>query len=412
LKFQQNQAAFKEQIALLEQIKAKQLDLERMQKLQYAQEKKLLRQKASFKKLEKSKKPDTPGEALAEKLEENEFSSDSISLDEDSPEEKKQPLSNRSGDEKPPQITNRSGGRRTNREVVSAQNAPINTPQNKFIKNMEERSKMREQMKKGREEKKRQMEMQRLELIKAQQEEKLKIEEEEKRQKMEELKEKRKAQQLIDEKRKSEKSKEQQAINKADEFYKRYLLRYYGMNGFKRLWQIGKEKTQVAEKNYSSVILKKIFQPWRSITRAELSVQEKIADEFYSRFLLRNYFYNGIKRFKQHAQIEMAKATRFYRFRIKMKLFTAWHVYTLNEKKKFSSYESLVREHNLHRIQTTYFLIWKQFPAEARRMRARQKRIDELRNKVKEMIPDYDPASSTATTSNAAASVSSTVTFT
>ena len=56
MKFQQSQVAFKEQIALLEQIKTKQLELEKMQKLQYKQEKKLLMQKANIKRLEKSNK--------------------------------------------------------------------------------------------------------------------------------------------------------------------------------------------------------------------------------------------------------------------------------------------------------------------------------------------------------------------
>ena len=56
MKFQQSQVAFKEQIALLEQIKTKQLELEKMQKLQYKQEKKLLMQQANIKRLEKSNK--------------------------------------------------------------------------------------------------------------------------------------------------------------------------------------------------------------------------------------------------------------------------------------------------------------------------------------------------------------------
>jgi hypothetical protein len=84
MNFQQGQAAFKEQIALLEQIKAKQviclnyksiyflifmiwkmvskLELEQMQKHQYKQEKILLRQKESLRRAQKSinsKRPST-----------------------------------------------------------------------------------------------------------------------------------------------------------------------------------------------------------------------------------------------------------------------------------------------------------------------------------------------------------------
>lgn len=54
----------------------------------------------------------------------------------------------------------------------------------------------------------------------AQQEEKMRIEEEERRVKAVELKEKRKLQEKLDEKRKAELMKEHNAIEKADNFYK------------------------------------------------------------------------------------------------------------------------------------------------------------------------------------------------
>ena len=63
MKYQQSQIAFKEQIALLEQIKAKQLELESMQKSQYKQEKELLRKKAEILRIQQnqssSKRPST-----------------------------------------------------------------------------------------------------------------------------------------------------------------------------------------------------------------------------------------------------------------------------------------------------------------------------------------------------------------
>jgi len=66
MKYEQNQVAFKEQIALLEEIKKKQLDLEEMQKSQYKQEKKLLRQQAE---LIKSKHKMTPRGESSKQLE-------------------------------------------------------------------------------------------------------------------------------------------------------------------------------------------------------------------------------------------------------------------------------------------------------------------------------------------------------
>ena len=211
------------------------------------------------------------------------------------------------------------------------------------------------------------------------------------------MKEKRKVQLLVEERRKLERMKEKEALEKADAFYKRYLMRFYGMNGLKKLVAMNRQKSQIAEKKYAQAIFMKCFNPWRSSIRVDLSIREKRADDFYNKYLLKNYYINGVKSFKQHAQIEMAKATRFYRFHIKFKLFQAWSVYTQNEKRACVEYDLLVAEHNLSRMKRSYFLIWRQFPAEARRLRARQKRLDELRNKVKEIIPDYDPNSLSST---------------
>jgi len=68
MKFQQNQAAFKEQISLLEEIKTKQVELERMQKIQYQQERKLLKQQADLLKQKrgKQKRPENKAENSVE----------------------------------------------------------------------------------------------------------------------------------------------------------------------------------------------------------------------------------------------------------------------------------------------------------------------------------------------------------
>jgi hypothetical protein len=95
-----------------------------------------------------------------------------------------------------------------------------NSSKNAFNKNMEERAKLREQMKREREEKRKKLETEKLEQLRVQQEEKLKVEEEERRKKNEELRIKRDMQRKLEEKRNSEKIKEQESLTKADAFYK------------------------------------------------------------------------------------------------------------------------------------------------------------------------------------------------
>ena len=75
---------------------------------------------------------------------------------------------------------------------------------------------------------------------------------------------------------------------------------------------------------------------------------------------------------------------------MKFKLFEAWKLYKVKEKEKAIVYEILIAEHNLSRIKIKYFQIWKSFPVEQRKLKLKQKRLDELRLKVREMIPDYE----------------------
>jgi hypothetical protein len=137
MKFQQNQTAFKEQIALLEQIKAKQLELERMQNIQYKQEKELLRKKAQINRLEKTEggKPEEVEKSDEEKVNEDHQAASSGLVNETSRT-----------------IT-------TNRSESSKK---VDT----FTHNMQERARMRELLKKEREEKRKKLELEKLEALK------------------------------------------------------------------------------------------------------------------------------------------------------------------------------------------------------------------------------------------------------
>ena len=176
-------------------------------------------------------------------------------------------------------------------------------------------------------------------------------------------------------------------------FLRKYLLRYYGMNGFKKIVELKRKNLDLAHKHYSLVIFRKVVDAWKFNIRIDLVKRQKIADTFNRRLLLKNYL-NNFKLHKQCAQIAIAKAARFYKYQIKLKLFEAWKFYRVKEKRIAIEHERLIKEHNEQRIIKSYFLIWKQFPSEMKRFKLRQKRIDELRNKVKEMIPDYETPSS------------------
>ena len=165
------------------------------------------------------------------------------------------------------------------------------------------------------------------------------------------------------------------------------------MNGFKKLIELKQTHLNLAIRHHSLIVFRKAIDKWRDAIQIDLVKRQKKADEFNRKLLLKTYL-NKFKMHKQCAQIASAKATRFYKYQIKLKLFEAWKFYRVKEKRVAIEHEHLINEHNSERIRKKYFLIWKEFPSEMKRFKSRQKRIDELRSKVREMIPDYEtPAS-------------------
>lgn len=165
MKFQQSKIAFKEQIALLEQIKAKQLDLEKMQKTQYKQEKELLRKKAEIMRMQKDKKPPTGRTGTDNQ---NEDVVNDINDTERQDTVKNEATDKNSASNLNSTRTNQTSSR-TNQTSGRSNSTMTDTSEVKqldqFVKNMEERAKMREQLKREREEKKRKQEMEKLELL-------------------------------------------------------------------------------------------------------------------------------------------------------------------------------------------------------------------------------------------------------
>ena len=383
-----------------------------MQKLQYKHEKRLLSQQAILHNKKISAKGDKTTSDITNETKDAENDEIDLELSLSDPDEIEKEANETTRSNMKSNLGSATGrttsGAQTSRSALGTGtvSAMSNRKGDVFNKNMEERAKVREATRKEREEKRKKMELERLELLKAQQDEKLKVEEEERRKKNEELKAKRNAQRLLDEKRNAEKLKEQESQTKADAFYRKYLLRYYGMNGFKKIIELKRNNLNTAHKHYSLVLFRKVIDAWRFNIRIDLVKRQQLADSFNRRLLLKNYL-NNFKKYKQCAQIASAKATRFYKYQIKLKLFEAWKFYRVKEKRAACEHERVIKEHNELRMRRTYFLIWKQFPAEIKRFRLRQKRIDDLRSKVREMIPDYETPTSLSTMQNSTSASSS-----
>ncbi len=334
-----------------------------MQKLQYKQEKKLISEKVSINNV--NKKIQNEEAKTTESRDEIESGSEQIF------QKNMLPSTNLSIRTSPRTIT-------TSRK------------QDFFSKNMEERAKQRDRMRKDREEKRKKSEQEKIELFKTQQEENLRIVEEERKKKLEEIREKKKIQKELEDKRNIEKFKEQASQLKADSFYKMHLLRYYCMNGLKKLMELRKSQVRKAITHYNKKRILFIILQWKTTINNDLNRKKALADIFNQKRIYNYYFKNGFKKLKQSIQIDNAKAGRFFKYKIKSKYLQAWKKFKDIEKEKEKDYEILLVEYNINRIKIKYFKIWKMYPAEQKQIKQKKKRMDELRNKVREILPDFN----------------------
>ena len=140
------------------------LELEKMQKIQYKQEKKLLRQKAN----EKGNDSDNQDTSLKE-LNELVSEEESEHFDQNENDKTANKEDNSTLVSGKDSVTNRQGNIDSNSSRVASLNTNRSVQSSRldsFTKNMEERAKQREQLRKEREEIRKRKEMEKLELLK------------------------------------------------------------------------------------------------------------------------------------------------------------------------------------------------------------------------------------------------------
>ncbi len=257
------------------------------------------------------------------------------------------------------------------------------------MKNMEERAQKRDQLRKEREDRKFKEDLEKLKENEEKEVKKRLIEEEKRRKQNEELKEKRRQERELKLKRDMERECEKLNEQKADFFYRKYLLRHYCLNGLKKIILLRNMKMDLAVQAYQTRLLKTSINMWSSTTKTITNKKKHRADKFYGNYLLRHYFVNGMKMLKTCVHLEVSKANRFYMFHLKMKLFKNWVVYKNNEMTKFDEYDTWLGSYATNKLKSKYLRIWKIYPSGMKALREREKRLNSLRNKVQQFLPDF-----------------------
>jgi uncharacterized protein YktB (UPF0637 family) len=177
-------------------------------------------------------------------------------------------------------------------------------------------------------------------------------------------------------------------------------MRYYGLTPLKKLVSIRHQQIQAAEEHYNYIIVQRTFNVWYETIRRDIEIKTTRALEFHKHLLYRRYF-TSWQRYKHQTEIAEERAERHYMNRLMINTFKIWQDYTQTEIIRLWRLDDLAKEHNLKRIFKNVFVIWRQYPAERRKEREREKRLADMRLKVKGLLPDYRGTESSPSSSNA-----------
>ncbi|KNC33839.1 hypothetical protein FF38_08988 [Lucilia cuprina] len=260
----------------------------------------------------------------------------------------------------------------------------------KFLQNMQERALERsirhEQAKQRRLQQEAEREAQKLALEEAKRQE----DEEAKRLRIEALREKRRQEKMAKIIKERERQKYLENQRKAQEFYKRNLLKRIGMESFKRLLQRKRDNLKKCEELRRSLYKKTYFQAWFSLYRILKARRNQKADELYEKILKRQY----LQIWLQYVYEERSKfnvAVDYHEFKLSESMFRQWWTYTKRmQMVEETKMKQAVSHHEWH-LKWKVLDCWQRLPQILQLEKETEERRQRWRLKIWELLPDYTP---------------------
>ncbi|XP_053561808.1 coiled-coil domain-containing protein 191 [Bombina bombina] len=253
---------------------------------------------------------------------------------------------------------------------------------------MEERAAQRAERKRQIEEMKRKREEEKLAQLKLEEEERLQKEAAEREAQLERKREEKRLQKQREQEKKMRLQRQQEHEELAQGHYNKSLLRYRGLEPWKKLMVQSRQNMQCADNYHSSVSQRRGLLGWCHAVRHIIAEKNSRADKLRNCMLIRRSFQQWVK-YKDYLLILEERADRHYKAALRRKLFLAWLDLTQEAKIVLWEKQRLAAEHNQRRILLTAFRIWKQYPQYTKELKVREERRELLRKKVSEMLPDF-----------------------
>ncbi|XP_066260537.1 coiled-coil domain-containing protein 191 [Euwallacea similis] len=218
--------------------------------------------------------------------------------------------------------------------------------------------------------------------------EKKKVMEEEERKRNLDLIKKQRKRDLHLQKIRLEKRKEfEHKFTLAKQFYDRALIRQCFEKLFNNYIK-SKENTKLATDFYLSRLKFKVLKSLLGYVENKFKVKYDIADAHYRYVILRRAF-DKICDFKMESIRALQVAEDLHDFRLTSNTFIHWHRYVCRQIMLDHASNKIAMKHNIRRILFQYFYLWRSLPVVLKLERAKEEKKRKWREKVWEILPDY-----------------------
>ncbi|XP_045857251.1 coiled-coil domain-containing protein 191 isoform X2 [Meles meles] len=259
-----------------------------------------------------------------------------------------------------------------------------------ILKAMEERAVQRAERRRILAERKKKQEEDKLAQLKAQEEERQKREAEEKEAQLKKKREEKRLQKMKELEKQKRIKRNQQLEAVAKEHYERMLLRKKGLEPWKRLRLQNKQNIQVAEEHHSLALQRKCLLSWFQYSQEILARNTARADQFYCQILLRRV----IRSWLQYVTDLDEEVQKLWVYFLQKKIFRAWFNMVREAQTDAQSKHEIAVEHHDRRILWVTFETWKKFVKFMKEERIKEERREQLRRRVAEILPDFQPLAS------------------
>nr|XP_056714492.1 coiled-coil domain-containing protein 191 [Euleptes europaea] len=257
-----------------------------------------------------------------------------------------------------------------------------------LLKAMEERAIQRAERRKELEEAKKKHEEERLAQLKAEEEERQRQEAAEKEAQLEKRREEKRLQKMKELEKQKRLERDQQLLSKAKEHYVKVLLTNRGLEPWKKLMEQTQQNAVVAERHHCLGLQRKCLLSWLQHTQETLARKTAQAEKLCACLLLKRYLRSWIK-YKDYASALEENANKFHETSLKKTVFGAWLDMFNKEKHALWEKQKIADQYNDRRIILIAFKAWKQFPMLMKEEREKEERLQLLRKRVAEILPDF-----------------------